>query len=135
MRTDAELVGTLISGLAAGDLDAIAAILTDDAEYVNPPYAMESGTRRGPEAVLAALATLIDTFDMNSVATTIEPRADEGTSESGPILLAWKGPIHMRTFGEALPNDGAFVFDRRGDRICRIAWFRDVAEARADLER
>jgi ketosteroid isomerase-like protein len=129
MRSDADLVGALTAALAAADLDAMSDLLTDDAEYVNPPYAMESGTRRGRAAVLTAVASLIDTFELAGVATEIE------TAANGRILMLWRGPIGMRRFGQPLPNDGAFVIDRRDDRIARVAWFREAAEARAELER
>src|SRR3954451_8232743 len=52
MRTDAEVLAALLGALSSGDIDAIGPLLTDDAESVNPPYAMEAGTRHGREAVL-----------------------------------------------------------------------------------
>jgi len=127
MRTDAELLDALLVALAVGDVDAVGPLLTDDAEYVNPSYAMEAGTRKGREAVLTAVRALIDTFELSDVETNYEPV--EG--EEGRTLLTWRGPMRMRRFGGALPNDGAMLIDREGDLISRIAWFREADEARA----
>ena len=80
---------------------------------------------------VAAFGRIVDTFDLANVSATVEPLPAESASRSGRILMIWRGPILMRSFGEALPNDGAFVIDRRGDLISRLAWFRDAGEARA----
>jgi ketosteroid isomerase-like protein len=126
MRTDAELLDAFLTALAAGDIETIRPLLTADARYVNPPYAMESGVREGREAVLTALAALSDTFELSDVETTHERIAG---SEDRRIVV-WRGPMRMKRFDAPLPNDGALLVDRDGDRIARIAWFRDVDEAR-----
>jgi ketosteroid isomerase-like protein len=127
VASDAQLLDVFLTALGAGDLETLAPLLTDDAEYVNPPYAMESGTRRGRDAVLSALEALSDTFELTDVATTHGPVGSGGTRR----LVVWKGPMRMRRFDAPLPNDGALLVDREGDRIARIAWFRDVEEAHA----
>jgi ketosteroid isomerase-like protein len=125
MPSDGELLDVFLAALAAGDIEAIGPLLTDDAEYVNPPYAMEAGTRRGRDQVLVALSTLSDTFELTDVTTTHRPVG----SKAGRRIVVWKGPMRMKRFDAPLPNDGALLIDREGDRIARIAWFRDVAEA------
>jgi len=128
MRSHTELLDTFLTALGSGDMDALRPLLTEDAIYVNPPYAMESGTREGREAVLEALGSLSDTFELTDVTTTQERvEGDENRR-----LVVWHGPMRMKRFDAPLPNDGALVVDRTGDRISRIAWFRDVAEARVE---
>jgi ketosteroid isomerase-like protein len=127
MPSDGELLDAFLAALAAGDIEAIGPLLTDDAEYVNPPYAMEAGTRRGRDEVLVALRALSDTFELTDVTTTQRPVADS----KGRTMVVWKGPMRMKRFGAPLPNDGALLIDCEGGRIARIAWFRDVAEAEA----
>jgi ketosteroid isomerase-like protein len=125
MPSDGELLDVFLAALAAGDIEAIGPLLTDDAEYVNPPYAMEAGTRRGRDQVLVALSALSDTFELTDLTTTHRPVG----SKAGRRIVVWKGPMRMKRFDAPLPNDGALLIDREGDRIARIAWFRDVAEA------
>jgi ketosteroid isomerase-like protein len=127
VKSDDELLGAFLGALAVGDIDAIRPLLTEDATYVNPPYAMEAGVREGREAVLGALRALSDTFELTDVSTTHEPV--EGRRERR--LVVWRGPMRMKRFGAPLPNDGALLVDRDGDRIVRIAWFRDASEATA----
>ena len=58
MASDADVVRGYIDALSAGDLDAVAASLTDDVVFHIPGRNATSGEQRGKDAVLAMFRTM-----------------------------------------------------------------------------
>ena len=114
----------------AGALPELAELLHPDAEYVNPPDAVEPGIRRGLEGWRVAFENLLQglgrdaRFDVRGV----EERGDRAIAE-----------IAIRTGGTASgvevdgPRIGSVVTVEDG-RIRRLQWFLRIEEARARFE-
>jgi hypothetical protein len=98
--------------------ESTAGLIAEDLEYVNPPYAVESGTRRGR----GALGGVLDVYpDFRFEPERYVDAGDEvvvigvahGTSASG-LEASWR-QSHVWTI-----SDGKAV---------RFRWFLDAAEA------
>lgn len=57
-----EVVRKLFDAMARGDVEDALHLMSRDADWVNPPDAMEAGTRRGLNGVRTALIALRDSF-------------------------------------------------------------------------
>jgi ketosteroid isomerase-like protein len=61
-RENVEIVQKLFDAMGRGDIEAALRYVRPEGEWVNPAYAMESGTRRGLSGVRTALTALRDSF-------------------------------------------------------------------------
>ena len=98
-------------------------LLADDAEWVNPPNAIETGTRHGAAAFNEAIASIFDAFaDIRFVA--------ERVVESGDDVVALG---HLRNRGRtarmevAQPHGQVWTF--RDGKAIRMRWFSSQEEA------
>jgi ketosteroid isomerase-like protein len=100
--------------------ESTADLIADDLEYVNPPYAVESGTRRGRDA----LGGVLDVYpDFHFEPERYVDAGDEvvvigvarGTSASG-LEASWRQ---------------AHVWTIRAGKAVRFRWFLDPADALA----
>jgi ketosteroid isomerase-like protein len=92
-------------------------------EFVNPPYAVEPGTRHGHAGFAAAARATLDVY---ADVTVTEPQLREvGDS----VVVTAK--LSTRSRGNAVPIEAerGYVFDLRDGKITRFAWFSDPAEA------
>lgn len=101
----------------AGDFDALEHFVAPDAEFVNPPEAIEGGTHRGREAVLQTGRALHDEFEYKSV------EIEELTEGPDGILVLVR--FGLRGRGSGVPMDERFthVLQVRDGLITRLAWF------------
>jgi ketosteroid isomerase-like protein len=103
-------------------------LLADDAEWVNPDDAVESGSRRGADAFLQAVASVFEgweesIFDMERVI------------ESGDAVIAL-GNLRTRSrSGLEVTEAHGEIWTFRDGKVSRMQWFRTHAEtlAAADL--
>jgi ketosteroid isomerase-like protein len=113
----------------AGDLHALREIFHPDAEYVNPPEAVEGGTRRGEGELMEMWTNLLDVFDIDSVEVFELREAPPGAF----TFVRFRG----RGRGSGVPVDVQqyHVITVRDGRVARLAWFlgRDDALAAAGL--
>jgi ketosteroid isomerase-like protein len=112
---DAELVERMIDAWNRRDAEAIAALVESEVEYVNPPAAVEPGTRRGRDAVLTVCRKQWDArgdAEMEIVRT--EARGDALISE-----IRMSRTLHG---SEArINNRGLLAWNLREGRIARMA--------------
>jgi ketosteroid isomerase-like protein len=107
-----------------GELDR--ALLTDDAEWVNPDDAVEPGTRRGADSFLEAVASVFEGWQESVF--EIERVIEHGDDVIALGLLRTRG----RTTGleAASPHGEVWTFDGAG-RVARMAWFNTHEETLA----
>ena len=113
----------------AGDLDALLEAFHPDAEYVNPPEAIEGGTRHGVAELRSMWTSLHELFQLDSVELTELREAPAGVL----ALARFRG--RGRAGGVPVDVQQYHVIALRDGRISRIAWFteRDDALAAAGL--
>src|SRR4051794_11221624 len=109
-------------GLMDGALEAMRPLLAPDVEFVNPPEAIEPGTRTGIDAVMAA-------FDAVGAFET-------GTSELRDLFPAGNSVVAAVTFRARsrgadveLTQDEAHTWTFRDGKVTRFEWCRDLPAA------
>jgi uncharacterized protein len=111
------------SGLFDRDPEELLRLATADVEYVNPPYAIEPGVRRGFVAVAQAMRRFAELWD--------ESRHElRELYDCGDIVVAavsWH--ILSRGSERALVNKEAHTWTLRGGRIARFEWGQDLGKA------
>jgi ketosteroid isomerase-like protein len=94
--------------------------IIEDVEYVNPPYAVESGTRRGRKSFAVVRETYGD-FEI-----LVERYIDAGEDEV-VVLARYSGSGQ----GSGVPVSGehGYVWTVRGGQAVRFRWFQSHREA------
>ena len=113
------------------DLNATLATLAPEVEYVNPPYAVEPGTRHGREAFWKALARFEEMVGLSTI--EIEERAEAGDR----VVIVARAKGRTRSGGVPVDTRIVHVWTLRDGLISRLEWFLDPAEgyAAAGIER
>ena len=101
----------------AGDLGGIADYIAEDAEFVNPPEAVEGGVRRGRESVLESARLLHDQFAYESGEIV------ELTEGENGILVCVRFILEGRGSGVRMDEVFSHVLRLRDGRVARLAWF------------
>ena len=98
-------------------------LLADDAEWVNPPDAVEGGTRRGFDAFNDAIANVFAAWDDVHFDT-------ERIVENGDVVVA-VGALrgHIRGPGMAVEAPHGQTWTFRDGRVIRMEWFNSPAQA------
>jgi uncharacterized protein len=123
-ETNLERFNRIRPGLSQLDRD----VLADHAEWVNPPDAVEPGTRRGADSFLRAVARVFEGWDESSFEI-------ERVLESGSDVVALG---QLRTRGQAgleLTSEHAEIWTFADGKVTRMRWFRthEAALAQAGL--
>lgn len=98
-------------------------LLAEDAEWVNPPDAVEGGTRRGFDAFNDAIANVFAAWD--DVHFDVERVAENG--DVAVVVGALRG--HIRGPGMAVEAQHAQIWTFRDGRVVRMEWFNGHAAA------
>jgi uncharacterized protein len=98
-------------------------LLDPKIEWVNPPEAVEPGTRRGIEAFATAARTVADTFE--GVGVEIEQLMDAGDRVVVIATLRGRG----RGSGADVERRQGYVWTIREGKAVRFEWFNDPAKA------
>jgi ketosteroid isomerase-like protein len=115
-----------INGASSGDevMGEMGAWLHPDVEFVNPADALESGTRRGPDGVKAAIENYIAGMGPEG-AFEIEQLV-----ESGDTVFV-RGRNHLRGMSSGIEVDGpgvGLIVAFRDDLMYRMEWSWDADE-------
>jgi ketosteroid isomerase-like protein len=111
------------SGLIDRDPEELLKLATRDIEYVNPPYAVEPGVRRGLVAVAKAMRGFAEPWE--------ESRHElRELYDCGDVVVAavsW----HIRGRGSEreLVNEEAHTWTLHEGRIARFEWGQDLGKA------
>jgi ketosteroid isomerase-like protein len=97
--------------------------LSDELEYVNPPYAVHPGTRRGREGWLAAAENLSDSFE----SWMHEP--GEMIDAGDKVLVITTFRARGRGSSMDLEKYEPHVWTLRDGKVVRFEWFNDRDEA------
>jgi ketosteroid isomerase-like protein len=113
----------------AGDLEKLREAFHPDAEYVNPPEAIEGGTRRGEAELMTTWRNVHDLFELHGVEMNEIRECPAGVF----ALVRFQG--RGRSSGVPIDIQQYHVIAMRDGRIARLAWFveRDDALAAAGL--
>ena len=98
-------------------------LLDPEMEWVNPPEAVEPGTRRGIEAFADAARTVGETFQ--GVRVEIERLMDAG--ERVVVIATLRG--RGRGSGADVERRQGYVWTIRAGKAVRFEWFNDPAKA------
>jgi ketosteroid isomerase-like protein len=98
-------------------------LLDPEIEWVNPPEAVEPGTRRGIEEFATAARTVADTFE--EVGVEIERLMDAG--ERVVVIATLRG--RGRGSGADVERRQGYVWTIREGKAVRFEWFNDPAKA------
>lgn len=111
------------SGLFDRDPDELLQLATADIEYVNPPYAVEPGVRRGLDAVAQAMRRFAQGWE--SSRHEIQELYDCGHAVVAAVDWHIRGPGSDREF----INKEAHTWTLLDGRITRFEWGQDLGTA------
>ena len=127
LNDNVELVRRFYAAFNEGDLDRLMALCGESVEYVNPPDAAETGTRRGQPAFRRALGRLSAGFeDFQIEVQTITPIGDQ-------VVVVTKSSGRGRASGIPFSVSQSHILQVRAGRIVSFKWFREAEQAQAAL--
>ncbi len=117
-----EIVRRIYEAWAERD-DRVLEFLSDDLDYVNPPYAVHSGTRHGKEGWMAVVENLSDSFE------SWEHIPGEIVDAGDKILAITTFRARGRGSSVDLDKYEPHVWTLREGKVVRFEWFNDRDEA------
>jgi ketosteroid isomerase-like protein len=99
-------------------------LATEDIEYVNPPYAVEPGVRRGPEEVVAAMRRFAEVWRGS------RHELHEVVGDGDVVVAAVSWYALSRDSETELVQEEAHTWTIRDGRIARFEWGRNLSNAR-----
>ena len=123
-QENVEIVQSCFRALGRGDLESFFAVLDDGVEWVNPPYAVEPGTRRGTAEFRDALDRMRASFG------GIRLEVDEVVEACESVVVVtgrWTGK--GTGSGVRLETPFSSALTLRNGKVVRYEWFREKAEA------
>jgi ketosteroid isomerase-like protein len=94
-------------------------LMHPEIEWVNPPNAVEPGTRQGRESVEAAQSAVVGAY--SSIGIEVERQVELGDSAGLIVEMIYRG----RGSGIEVRQRMGFVFTIRDGRITRFEWSND----------
>jgi ketosteroid isomerase-like protein len=124
MRSTEDRIRASLDAMERGDIETVAAEAHPEIEFVNPPYAIEPGTRRGIGGFKAGMRNMLDAFEE----LRFESLRVVDFGDRAVALGTWTGRGRGSRYQfEPLPF--AFVITFEDDRMIRYEWFADHDEA------
>jgi ketosteroid isomerase-like protein len=111
------------AGLMDRDPQELMKLATPDVEYVNPPYAVEPGVRRG----LAAVARAMRAFGEVWESSRHELRQVYDFGDVVVVAVSWY--VRGRGSEREIVNEEAHTWTLRDGRIARFEWGQDLGKA------
>jgi ketosteroid isomerase-like protein len=122
-QENVELVRRLYDAWRADGFGVVPALMDPAIEYVNPPYAVEPGTRRGYEAFTSAADAIRTIYP----GRRFEPLEffDAGNQVAVRVRVIARGA------GSSVEVDAerGYAFEVRDGKVVRFAWFNEPLEA------
>jgi len=122
-QENVEIVRAIHEALARGESPATLGLLHPDIEYVNPPGAVEPGTRRGIAAYEDALRSMHEAFD--AVGIEIREIIDAGNR----VVVFATYTARGRSSGAHRQHEDGYVWTLRDGKAVSFEWFNDPAKA------
>jgi ketosteroid isomerase-like protein len=122
-QENVEVVRSLYQAWQRDGFGVVPELMDPAIEWVNPPYAVEPGIRRGYREFDAAARAVLDVYGDYRVSAVKE--YDSGDR------VAVRARVATRSKGNDVPIDAerGYVFDLRHGKVVRFAWFNNPAEA------
>jgi ketosteroid isomerase-like protein len=120
---DIQTVEALLAAFRRGDTEALLDLNHPDAEWINPDYAIEPGTRRGREEIGRAIERLFEFFE------TVDVESMERTPD-GRILVVTRVRTRGAESGLGIEQMTGTIFTVRQGLLVRYQWFSSPEEAR-----
>jgi ketosteroid isomerase-like protein len=118
------LVRGSLKAMERGDLETIVALSDPDVEFVNPPTAVEPGTRRGHDGLRLGLGGMLEAFE----GLQIEPQRIVDLGERVVVTGRFSG--RGRGSGAQFePQPFGFLVTLRDGKMIRYEWFAGPDEA------
>jgi ketosteroid isomerase-like protein len=123
-QENVELVKRLYDAWQKDGFGVVPAVMDPDIEYVNPPYAVEPGTRRGYEGFAIAAQNIRNVYPTRR----FEPLEFHDARDRG---VAVRVRVVACGVGSSVEVDveRGYVFEVRDGKIVRFAWFTEPLEA------
>ena len=121
---DIQTVEDVLAAFRRGDAEAMLDLNHPDAEWVNPDYAIEPGTRRGRAEIRRAIERIFEFFD------AIDVESMERTPD-GRILVVTRFRSRGIGGGRGIEDRTGTLYTVRDGLLVRYEWFRSPEEARA----
>jgi ketosteroid isomerase-like protein len=118
-----EVVRSIFNAWAEEGSPVDSGLLDPEIEWVNPPDAVEPGTRRGLDSFGAAAASISDTFA--GLGVDIDEMLDAGDRVVVLATLRGRG----RSSGADLDSRQGYVWTLRDGKATRFEWFNSPDEA------
>jgi|SRR6185437_11162778 len=120
-----EVVKRLYHAWEQDGFGVVPALMDPEIEYVNPPYAVEPGTRCGYEGFATAAASIRAIYPTRR----FEPLAFHDTQDRVAVRVR----VIARGVGSSVEvvAERGYVFDLRDGRVVRFSWFNEAREALA----
>jgi ketosteroid isomerase-like protein len=94
-------------------------LIDEDVEYVNPPYAVEPGTRRGR----ASFAAIGDAYD------DIQVKPQRYVDAGDDVVVIARITGASKVAGVPIDREQGYVWTIKDGRAVRFQWFNSKAEA------
>ena len=122
-QENVEMVKRLYDAWQRDGFGVVPALMDPDIEYVNPPYAVEPGTRRGYEGFAIAAQ------NVNNVYPTRRFEPLEFYDAQNRVAVRVR--VVARGVGSNVEVDveRGYVFEVRDGKVVRFAWFNEPLEA------
>ena len=122
-RENVEIVRAIHESLARGESAATLGLLHPDIEYVNPPGAVEPGTRRGIAAYEDALGSMNESFE--DVRIKVHEMKDVGDQ----VVVLATYTARGRSSGAQRESEDGYVWTVRNGLAVSFQWFNDPTKA------
>jgi len=118
-----QTVEALLAAFRRGDAEAMLDLNHPDAEWVNPDYAIEPGTRRGRDELRRAIERIFEFFE------AVDVESMERTPD-GRILVVTRVRSRGIGGGPGIEDLTGTLYTVRDGLLVRYEWFRSPEEAR-----
>jgi ketosteroid isomerase-like protein len=117
------VISEIYAAVNGGELHSVLHLMTTDMEYVNPPYAVEPGTRTGTEGFADAIENLRKTFPRFEYSIDV-------MEQHGDDVVVTVTLHNLGRDGEEMSWQRHHVWTLRDGKVCRVRWFSNAADAR-----
>jgi ketosteroid isomerase-like protein len=122
-QENVEIVRTFYRAWARDDLPGPVELMDPEIEYVNPPRAVEPGTRRGLTAFKTAVERVFEGYE------TWQIELEEFRAVGDQVAVVVRYRARWRESGVQVEVRESALWTLRDGRVLRYAWFHEPADA------
>jgi ketosteroid isomerase-like protein len=122
-QENVEVVRRFYQAWASGDLPGPTHLMDPEIEYVNPPGAVEPGTRRGIDAFGSAVEKVLEGWAIWQM------QPEEFTDLGDQVAVVVRYQARGRGSGVEVSGRESALWHLREGRVCRYAWFHEPSGA------